>query len=316
LRTAPASSGRAGFQIHILQLRGPLLKENKAVLLIALLLAASSGAAQTLTTSSSLWDGNSDGGSYRPASTVQKGPGYNSPFSRIAIGGGFGTLGPGIQITTNLADHFNLRASGNAFYYSTNFNDSGFDAHAKLNMATAGVALDVYPFHRGFRLSPGLMVLNNNRVGATALAAGGTSFTFDDATYYSANANPATGATPLNVVGSLGLNQTKPAFTITTGWGNTIPRNGHWSFPFEAGIALVGAPSVNVSLSGWACQDQAQTECGNVQDMSNSTAVDVQNSLNAQIAKWKSDLDPLKTYPILSFGVAYSIPLRGGGGAH
>jgi hypothetical protein len=291
------------------------LKENKAVLLVALLLAASSVAAQTSKPSSSLFDSDSYGGSYRPASTVQKGPGYNAPFSRIAIGGGFGTLGPGIQITTNLADHFNLRASGNAFYYSTNFNDSGFDAHAKLNMATAGVALDVYPFHRGFRLSPGVMVLNNNRVGVNALAAGGTSFTFNDATYYSANANPATGATPLNVVGSLGLNETKPAFTITTGWGNTIPRNGHWSFPFEAGIALIGAPSVNVSLSGWACQDQAQTECGNVQDPTNGTAQDVQTSLNAQIAKWKSDLDPLKTYPILSFGVAYSIPLRGGSGA-
>jgi hypothetical protein len=148
------------------------------------------------------------------------------------------------------------------------------------------------------------------------VAAGGTSFTFNDATYYSANANPATGATPLNADGFLHLNSTKPAFTITTGWGNTIPRGErHWSFPVEVGIALVGSPSINVTLSGWGCQDQAQTQCGNVQDASNSTAQQIQTSLTAQIAKWKSDLNPLETYPIVSFGVAYSFPVRGGSGA-
>lgn len=279
---------------------------------VALLFAASSLTAQMPNLSSSLAD-NNEGGSYRPASTVKQGSVYGGPFSRIAVGASFNTLGPGIQITTNLADHFNLRASGNAFYYSTNFNTSGFNANAKMNMASAGVAADIYPFRRGFRVSPGLLVLNNNRVNATAVAAGGTSFTFNDTTYYSATANPATGATPLNVNGSLGLNSTKPAFTLTTGWGNTIPRNGsHWSFPFEVGAAFIGTPSINVNLSGWACQDQAQTQCGDVQDTSNTTSQQIQTSLAAQITKWKSDLNPLKTYPILSFGVAYSFDLWGG----
>jgi hypothetical protein len=79
-------------------------------------------------------------------------------------------------------------------------------------------------------------------------------------------------------------------------------------------VGFVGAPSVNVSLSGWACQDQAQTECGNVQNANDGTAQDIQTSLAAQITKWKSDLDPLKTYPILSFGVAYSFPVHGAAG--
>jgi hypothetical protein len=283
------------------------------VLTVAFVIAASSLTAQMPKPSSNLIDSNSEGGGYRPTSTVQRGSVYGSPFSRVAIGGSVNTLGPGVQITTNLADHLNLRATGNAFYYSTTFNTSGFNANAKMNMVSAGVSADYYPFRRGFRVSPGVLVMNNNRVSATALAAGGTSFTFDDATYYSANANAATGATPLNVRGALGLNTTKPAFTLTTGWGNTIPRNGaHWSFPVEVGVAFVGAPSINVALSGWACQDQAQTECGDVQDTSSSTAQDIQTSLAAQITKWKSDLNPLKTYPILSFGVAYAFDLHGG----
>jgi hypothetical protein len=145
------------------------------------------------------------------------------------------------------------------------------------------------------------------------VAAGGTSFTFNDVTYYSANANAATGATPLNANGTLGLNTTKPAFTLTTGWGNTIPqKGGHWSFPAEVGVAFTGAPAVNVTLSGWACQDQAQTECGNVQDTSNATAQDIQTNLAAQVAKWKNNLNPLKTYPVASFGVAYSFGFRNG----
>ncbi|HEX4286050.1 MAG TPA: hypothetical protein VHZ28_13225 [Terracidiphilus sp.] len=292
------------------------MQDKLSKLSIGLLIAATSLAAQTPTRSTRLIDENSEGGAYRPAATVQQGSVYGGPFSRVSIGGSLNTFGPGVQITTNLADHFNLRASGNALYYSTNFNTSGFNANAKMNMATVGVAADIYPFPRhGFRVSPGILVVNNNRVNATAVAAGGTSIDFNDTTYYSATANSATGATPLNVKGSLGLNTTKPAFTLTTGWGNTIPRNGaHWSFPLEVGVGFVGAPSVNVSLSGWACQDQAQTECGNVQNANDGTAQDIQTSLAAQITKWKSDLDPLKTYPILSFGVAYSFPVHGAAG--
>jgi len=288
------------------------VKATISTLSVALLLAASSLAAQVPTVSTRLAANNTDGGSYRPATTVQQGSVYGGPFSHFAIGGSFNTLGPGIQITTNLADHFNLRATGNTFRYSTTFNTNGFDANAKLSMTNASLAADIYPFHKGFRVSPGVMVLNNNRIAANAVAAGGTSFTFDDTTYYSATANAATGATPLTVSGGLGLNTSKPAFTLTTGWGNTIPRTGnHWSFPFEVGAAFVGAPSVNMTLAGWACQDQAQTQCGDVTDTTNTTSQDIQTSLAAQITKWKSDLDPLKTYPILSFGVAYSFPVRG-----
>lgn len=293
------------------------MKATISSLSVALLLAASSLAAQVPNISTRLAANNTDGGSYRPATTVQHGSVYGGPFSHFAIGGSFNTLGPGIQITTNLADHFNLRATGNTFRYSTTFNTNGFDANAKLSMTNASLAADIYPFHKGFRVSPGLMLLNNNRIAANAVAAGGTSFTFNNTTYYSATANAATGATPLTVSGGLGLNTTKPAFTLTTGWGNTIPRNGnHWSFPFEVGAAFVGAPSVNVTLAGWACQDQAQTQCGDVTDTTNTTSQDIQTSLAAQITKWKSDLDPLKTYPILSFGVAYSFPVRGGSQIH
>lgn len=233
------------------------------------------------------------------------------PFSRFGFGAGISPLGIGLQTAANINDHLNVRGTGNFFNYNTTFSTSGFTANANLNLASAGAALDYYPFHKGFRLSPGLLFYNSNKLTATDTVAGGTSFTLNDETFYSANANAATGATPANGNATLGLNSTKPAFTVTTGWGNIASRSG-WrvSFPFEVGVAFTGAPSLNANLAGWACHDQAQTECTNLSS-NNPIAVEVQNDLQAQIAKWNSDLNVLKTYPILSVGMAYSFGARG-----
>lgn len=234
------------------------------------------------------------------------------PFSQFALGAGISPLGASLQITTNITSHLNLRAIGNGFPYSTNFSTSGFNANAKFNLISSGISADIYPFHKGFRISPGVLFLNNNKLNVTSVVAGGTSFTLNGDTYYSATANSLSGATPLNAVAELGLNTRKPAFTITAGWGNTIPRKGnHWSFPFEIGTAFIGSPSLTASLTGWACYDQAQTQCTNVASPTDPIALQIQGDLASQITKWKHDLDPLKTYPIVSIGVAYNFGHNG-----
>ena len=291
-----------------------MLKEKILAVSMGVLLAASSLAAQSSSFSSSLTaeDGNTtDGGTYRPAATVQNGCFEAGPFSRVAIGGSVSTLGPGLQITTNINRHLNVRATGNALYYSTNFTTSGIPATARLNLASAGASLDIYPFHSGFRISPGALFYNQNQVTATALVPGGTSFTLNNQTFYSANANVITGATPVNGSAFLGLDRNKTAFSITTGWGNMIPRNGgHFSFPFEIGAAFIGAPTVNVNLGGWVCQDQAQTNCSSFSSTANPVGAAAQSALQAQEAIWTKDLNPLKTYPIVSGGLAYSFGSR------
>lgn len=242
------------------------------------------------------------------------------PFSAFALGGGVSLMGVNMQAATNVNRYLNLRGSGNVFNYSVNnisvngstgssgFSTNGLNLDGKVNMAAAGLSLDYYPFPtHGFRLSPGVLFYNQNQISASAVEAAGNSFTLNGNSYYSATANAATGASPLNVAATLGLNTHKQAFTITTGWGNMISRKGgHWSFPFEIGAAFTGAPSLNVDLTGWACVDQAQTECSNVANVSNPVGAAVQSDLSTQVSKWKSDLDPLKVYPIFSYGVSYS----------
>jgi len=241
-----------------------------------------------------------------PAATVPPGP-----FSRVAIGASFSTFGPGLQVTTFITPHLNLRTSGSYFTHTTNLTTNGFNPTAKLKLMSAGVSADIYPFHTGFRVSPGVLVYNGNKVTANASLAGGASVTLNGNTYYSANPNQALGITALHGTGELGLNTNRPAFTATAGWGNTIPHDGaRWSFPFEAGVALTGQPSVNANLAGWACVDQLLTECTDVASSTNPIAIQIQNDLGAQINKWKSNLSPLGTYPIVSVGVAYSFGPR------
>jgi hypothetical protein len=228
----------------------------------------------------------------------------------MSFGAGVSPLGIGFQVSTDLNAHLNVRGIGNVFSYSTSLTSSGVPFNAALNLDSGGAMLDYYPFHKGFRLSGGALFVNRNGATATANIPGGTSITFNNQTYYSANANPVTGATPLAGAGSLVLNTTTPSAVLTTGWGNHVKHDGHWDFPFEIGVAFIGTPKIDLALSGWACTDATQLNCANVADTSNPTAQQFQSNLSAQIAKWNSNISPLDTYPIVSFGVAYSFLTR------
>jgi hypothetical protein len=224
------------------------------------------------------------------------------PFSRLALGGGVSPMGVNMQVAVNASRYINLRGVGNRFNYNVNnISTNGLNINGKLNFATAGASVDFYPFpNHGFRLSPGALFYNQNNVAADVTVAGGTSFTLNGVTYYAPSANPIKGN------GALGLNSRNPTFAMTTGWGNMIPRRGgHWSFPFEIGAAFVGAPTINMVLtSGQACDAQGQN-CVNV-----ATDPTVQANLQAQLVKYRNDVNPFQYYPIINFGAAYNFKLR------
>ena len=280
---------------------------RKLLAAVLVTVSASALAAQSFSSSREFTDTSTGGGS-AGASSIAPAPAGISPaarpFSKVAFGTGISPLGVQLSMTTFLSPHFNLRTSGNLFNYANTFTASVIGARATLNMKSAGTALDIYPFHKGFRISPGLLFYNGNQVTADASVAAGENFTLNDQTYYSSRTHPVTGNALLN------LHTTHPAFTVTTGWGNTIPRKGHWSFPFELGVALTGAPSLKVNLGGWACYDPAQTLCTDIASKTDPIALQIQDNLAVQVDKWTRDVEPLKTYPIASFGVAYSFGLR------
>jgi len=84
-----------------------------------------------------------------------------------------------------------------------------------------------------------------------------------------------------------------------------IPHKGHFSFPFEIGVAFIGAPAFDMALtSGQVCDSNGQN-CVNV-----ATDPTVQANLRAQVTKYRNDLEPLKTYPLISGGITYCFQRR------
>ena len=232
-------------------------------------------------------------------------PVYPAPvtFSRVAFGSDISPLGVGFMVATNLSHHLNFRANGSMFNYSaSSFNTQGFNVNGQIKMASARTSVDYYPFHSGFRLSPGVMFYNQNRGNFNLAAVPGQGFSLNNQTYYSeAGANATTGT------GKFGLGNGSPALTMTTGWGNIIPHSGgRISFPFEVGAAFIKQPTLGINLTGYSC-NIAGENCVNM-----ATDPDVQANLAAQVKSYENDIQPLKTFPIISFGVAYNFGTRRG----
>ena len=237
---------------------------------------------------------------------------YQRPFSRIGIGANVNPLGIGINTTVILNHLYDARFMGNFFNYNSgHFEIEGFNANADLHLQSVAAAIDWYPFASVWRISPGVLFMNGNQLSVTTNIVPGTSFTLNNQTFYSASANPLTGATPLAASGVLGLHTNSPAFTISGGFGKFIPRsNRHWSFPSEFGVAFTGAPTANVNVSGWACLDAAQTRCSNVGDPANPIAIEFNNAVQSSLTKWRKDLALVKVYPLFSYSVVYSFNIR------
>ena len=240
------------------------------------------------------------------------GTGYQRPFSRIGIGSDVSPLGFGVKSAIILDHLFDARIMGNLFSYnSSRFELYGFNTKTNLHMRSAAASLDWYPFDSIWRISPGLLFFNDNQLSITTAIVPGTSFSLNGQTFYSASTNAATGATPLIGTGVLGLHSSRPAFTIAGGPGKFIPRSDrHLSFPFEIGVAFTGAPSANENVSGWACLDAAQTQCGNVAGAASPVAIQFNNALQATLSKLRNNLHMVEVYPLLSYSVVYSFNIR------
>ena len=230
----------------------------------------------------------------------------------FALGGtmeSVSSLGVQFQLATNLNRHTNLRTGLNIFEWKKGITFGGYTSDAHMNMASISTSLDFYPFPKhGFRLSPGLLIHNPQPASAQiTFAPNGGPFTLNGHTYYSStsqpnSADPRTETGPEPAWASEGLKLQHAAFTMTTGWGNMIPRKtaSHWSFPVEVGVAFLGSPSVNTTfIAGRICDAQGQ----NCFDAASNQQL--QSDIQAQFSPYKSHLDMLKTYPVISFGVAY-----------
>ena len=219
-------------------------------------------------------------------------------FRTYAVAVKVGTMGPGVDIATPLAQRLNLRVGASFFQYSPSFTTDGLNIDGQLKLQNASASVDVYPFNNSFRISPGLTFKNNNSLNASMLVPGGNSFSLGDSDYTSSPVDPIHGTASF----TFGTSNIAPRFTM--GFGNMLPRSGkHFSVPVEFGFQYISQPIVKLNFAGSGCSSQKQPDgttaygCGPVE----------QSDVANEQKQLQDDLSPLRFYPIFSIGLSYRI---------
>jgi len=231
------------------------------------------------------------------SATAAPSKGSSMPFSGIAAGVNVGFGGIGFDVATPLVpQRLNLRGGGAFFSYSDTDTESGYVINGNLKFQSGNAMVDWFPFHGSFRLSGGMTLYNNTNVTATATIPAGQSITLNSVKYYSDPASPLAGSGLLTIGG-----KTAPRTTI--GFGNMLPKKGHFRFESEIGVEYISAPTVTFNnFSGEGCTSYngvTYSGCGAILS-TDPNVVAQQNKLN-------NDLNPLRFFPILSFGLSYKI---------
>jgi hypothetical protein len=203
---------------------------------------------------------------------------------RFAVGIKAGTLGIGFQAGTGFGKRVNVRGGANFFSYNDSLTEDGVAYNGTLKLRSVEAKLDLFVIG-GFRVTPGLLLYNDNNVAATAAVPTGSSVTFNGVRYTS---NPAD---PLRGTAAITFNKFAP--TIGIGFGNLLPRsNRHWSLSTDLGIAFSGSPQFALGLTGSAC---VANVCQPV-----ATTPSVAANVEAERVKIQNDLKDFKYYPEVS----------------
>ena len=217
------------------------------------------------------------------------------PFSGLAVGVKFGLAGIGFDVATPLIpQRINLRGGASFLDYTpSTITTDNLNINGNIKFQNADAMVAWFPFHGSFRLSAGATIYNNTGLTATLSVPTGQSISLGNGTYYSDPRFPLSG----NGVFTFGGNNAVPRTTI--GFGNMLPRKGHFRLETEIGVQYFSAPTVQYTFTGNGCPaaNSPESSCGPV----NQT--DVTNEQN----KLQNDLYDLKFYPILSFGLSYKI---------
>jgi len=176
------------------------------------------------------------------------------PFSTVAVGVTFGTLGAGAEVVTPLARRVNLRGDAHYFSYSPSLTNDGISYSGDIKLSDGRITVDYYIW-RGLRVSGGVEIYNRFDVNATATVPAGQTLTLNHVDYYSSATDPVHGSATAGYAHNV-------APTFTFGFGNQIPRNRHHlAFPVELGVAYTGAPTFNLTMAGSACAISSTQAC-------------------------------------------------------
>ena len=227
-----------------------------------------------------------------PVSPSSSRASFASSEPRVGIGVKGSLLGGGVEVAARVTHRTNVRAGFNTFSYSRGFNKDSVAYNGQLDFKTVEAHYDIFPFAGKFHVSPGVLAYIGDPITATAAVPGGQSFKLGSTTYYSDTGTPVTGS------GKINFNRAAPMATF--GWGNLVPRNGHFSVPVELGVAFQGSPKATLNLAGNVC-DSPGVNCRSI-----ASDATVQGNILSEQTKVNNSMSFFKVYPIISVGFGYS----------
>ena len=186
-----------------------------------------------------------------------------------------GTLGIGFDASTPINETYSVRVNINGLSYSDTQDSDGNTYDGTLDLFTAGLLLDAYPFQNNFRLSTGVYY-NDNGFSGSVTPLGTQTVEINGVTYTS------TDITKLNT--DVTFNKIAPYLGI--GWGNDAKDKG-WGFTFDLGVLYHGEGTASLTT-----------------DINNpALATQINNGLILEEQNVNDDLSSFKLYPVVSFGI-------------
>lgn len=188
-----------------------------------------------------------------------------------------GTLGVGGEFSLGFSDKLSTRFGINAYNYKYTATSSELNYDFKLQLQSASIMADWYPFEGHFRTSGGLLY-NNNKLDLIAVPTSG-SYTINSVDYTTSQISSLQGA----------MSFKKAAPYLGIGWGNPVAENKGWGLVSDFGVMFQGQPKTSLTAN---CNP---SPC----DPS------IQSNLDAENAKLENDLSNFKLWPVVSFGISY-----------
>jgi len=212
---------------------------------------------------------------------------------RTGIAVTMSTLGAGIEVAAPITTRSNLRTAFNMFLYSRPFDTDGITYSGELDLRSAQLIYDWFPFRNAFHLSPGVLIYNGNHMRAQLSVPAGKKFALDHNTYLSDPKDPIRGNA------TIAFRKIAPSFLF--GWGNLVPRKRHrFTVPVEFGLVFHGQPKLSFDLAGKGC-DGGHHVCKAI----NKEPEGIRD-IATERDKINHALSGFRLYPVLSIGFAYN----------
>lgn len=188
------------------------------------------------------------------------------------------TLGLGLDASMPINDTFSVRFNVNGASATQTDSQDGNDFEGTLDLFTAGVLLDYYPFENNFRVSSGLYY-NGNGFKGNIKPSNGVDIDIDGTTYSTSDI--------ASLDSDISFDTTAPYLGI--GWGNDAHDKG-WGFTFDFGAMYHGSGKADLTANG----------------VNSFIAQQLENDIAAEEKSINDDLAKVKFYPVIAIGVNYS----------